>query len=131
MNTALTLLCVSIGAGLGAQLRYGLDLAFTRRSPTRAALATLSANIAGSLLIGAIVAVLNKDGLANLSPMWAQTLTAGIAGGLTTFSTVTAQVMERVATRPFVAAMLGAGHAGFGFAAAGAGWWVTWNFLIS
>lgn len=131
MNAVAALVCVSIGAGLGAQLRYGLDLAFTRRRPTQAAHATLAANIAGSALIGVMVAVLNNTDQLGAAPVWAETLTAGLAGGLTTFSTLSAQVVKRAETSLLAAAVLAVLHAALGLAAAGAGWWVTWKFLIS
>lgn len=126
MTVLLTVLAVSIGAGLGAQGRYALDLAFTRRAPQRATLATLIANTIGSALIGVMVAVLNSGQEAT---WWTEAITAGFAGGLTTFSTLASQVIELAKLNKLRATLLALGHIGFGFAAAATTWWVTLNFL--
>lgn len=67
------LLLVAAGGAAGALLRWGLTLL------GRAPWPTVAANVAGSLLLGVVVAA---------GPGWAVTLLgAGVAGALTTYST--------------------------------------------
>lgn len=83
MNVALL---VALGGAAGALGRFGLDalllrfVALSRHFPV----ATLAVNVVGSFLIGAVFAVLQDDQL----PRGAyDAAAAGLAGGLTTFST--------------------------------------------
>lgn len=76
---------VAIGGGLGSVARYGLYRAF----PGHAfALATLSVNIAGSLVIGLLAAIPALRG----GP-WGALLMTGALGGFTTFSTFSLDVV--------------------------------------
>lgn len=129
MYQILVFIAVCAGAAIGAMARYGLDLAFASQPPARQNRATLLANVTGSLLIGVIVGVLNQNDLLAQPPWWSQTLTAGIAGGLTTFSTFAAQVITQAQKSLLSALKLAAAHAVFGFAAALGGWWVTLQLL--
>lgn len=83
----LAALAVAAGGMLGALVRFGLDTLVLRRAGTRpwAALpvGTLLVNVAGSALIGAAYALLQDGGLS--APAYAA-VAAGLAGGLTTFS---------------------------------------------
>jgi len=79
---------IGIGAALGAWLRWGLGIlmnAFHNYLP----LGTLVANLLGSFLIGIAVAFVNH--LPNLSPEWRLFVITGFLGGLTTFSTFSAE----------------------------------------
>lgn len=129
MSGIATFLGVCLGAGLGAQMRYGLDLAYAKRPKSQQAFATLIANVTGSALIGVMIAVLNHLDLVAQPPWWSQMLTAGVAGGLTTFSTFTSQLIARAKTHPASAVGLACAHVIFGFAAALGAWWVTLKFL--
>lgn len=129
MNSLALFVGVCLGAGIGAQMRYGLDVLFARRPQSQQPIATLTANIIGSGLIGVMVAVLNHMDLVGQPPWWSQILTAGVAGGLTTFSTFTSQVIMRAKDSPIGAVALGAAHVIFGFGAALGAWWVTLKFL--
>ena len=81
---------VAIGAGaaLGAWLRWGLGVWL---NPLWAAmpLGTLAANLLGGFLMGAVLAVLSA--VPALSPALKLFLTTGLLGGLTTFSTFSAE----------------------------------------
>lgn len=110
-------------------MRYGLDVLFAVRPKNQQPLATLTANIIGSGLIGVMVGVLNHLDLVGQPPWWSQILTAGIAGGLTTFSTFTSQVIMRAKDSPLAAAGLAAAHVIFGLSATLGACWVTWKIL--
>lgn len=80
---------ISIGASLGAILRWFLDTSFNSLFPNLP-LGTLSANLLGAYLIGIAMAIFASQ--PNLSPEWRLLIVTGFLGGLTTFSTFSAQV---------------------------------------
>lgn len=127
--TWVTLGGVCLGAGLGAQGRYLLDLAFTRRHPENHYRATLIANIAGSGLVGVLLGVLAHLDLLAQPPWWSTVITAGLAGGLTTFSTFSSQIITHAKSSRSFATLLVLAHSGLGFFAALATWWVTYKTL--
>ena len=79
---------VGIGAALGAWLRWalsvGLNSVFPHLPP-----GTLIANLLGGYLIGLAIAVF--EAMPALAPEWRLFAITGFLGGLTTFSTVTAE----------------------------------------
>lgn len=81
-------LAVGAGAACGAWLRWGLGVWL---NPAFAAipLGTLAANLAGGLLMGVALALV--QGWPSLSPALKLLLTTGLLGGLTTFSTFSAE----------------------------------------
>lgn len=87
-STLISLCAVASGAALGACLRWGLGLALNGIQPALP-LGTLAANLAGGLLAGAAMAWLVRH--PELSPAWRLFLTTGFLGGLTTFSTFSAE----------------------------------------
>ncbi|OTA18765.1 fluoride ion transporter CrcB [Xenorhabdus beddingii] len=81
---------VFIGGGLGSVLRWLISLRLnTPSSPI--AVGTLTANCIGALIIGLGLAYFNKA--TQLDPVWKLMLTTGFCGGLTTFSTFSAEVV--------------------------------------
>ena len=78
------LLSVGLGSFLGGIFRYGISLAMKGMN-TAFPWATLTANIAGCLLIGIICAVFKR--YSNLPFCAYLFLTVGFCGGFTTFST--------------------------------------------
>ncbi|MBX9901432.1 MAG: fluoride efflux transporter CrcB [Burkholderiaceae bacterium] len=88
--TPLGFLAVGIGAAFGAWLRWimGVGLnAIMNNLP----LGTLLANLGGGYLIGMAVAFFSSH--PELSPEWKLLLITGFLGGLTTFSTFSAEAM--------------------------------------
>jgi len=83
-------LAVGMGAALGAWLRWGLSLWFNTADHVLP-LGTLAANWGGALVIGFLVAFF--DGHTGVSPAWRLFLITGFLGGLTTFSTFSAEAM--------------------------------------
>lgn len=81
---------IGFGAALGAWLRWGLGLWLNGLHP-QVPFGTAMANLAGGYLIGIAVAFFgNATGLA---PEWRLFAVTGFLGGLTTFSTFSAEAM--------------------------------------
>ncbi len=91
MSAAAALLAVFAGAGIGACARYGLGEALNRWWP-QLPLGTLAANLIGGYLVGAAIAFLTWR--SDLSPLWRLFVITGVLGGLTTFSTFSAEVVR-------------------------------------
>ena len=106
MPLALSLFAVALGATLGAWLRWGLGEWLASRSPLP--LGTLAANLIGGCLVGVAVAALAHR--ADIAPVWRLFIITGFLGGLTTFSTFSAESV----------ALLMRGDVGWAFAHAGA-----------
>ncbi len=83
-------LAIGIGAACGAWLRWGLGLWLNPALPTLP-LGTLAANLVGGYLIGVAVAFFMQ--YPGLSPEWRLLIITGFLGGLTTFSTFSAETV--------------------------------------
>jgi CrcB protein len=79
---------VGLGAACGAWLRWGLGLLLNPLF-VLVPLGTLAANLAGGFLMGLVLAYLHA--VPTLSPALKLLLTTGFLGGLTTFSTFSAE----------------------------------------
>ena len=86
--TAAGFAAVGIGAALGAWLRWALGLGFNAMLP-QLPLGTLLANLIGGYLIGIAVAIL--DEAAGFTPELRLFVITGFLGGLTTYSTFSAE----------------------------------------
>jgi len=82
------LLAIGVGAVLGAWLRWALSYWLNPRLE-QLPLGTLSANLIGAYLIGIALAVFAAHPA--LSPTWRLVIITGFLGGLTTFSTFSAE----------------------------------------
>jgi CrcB protein len=83
-------LAVGVGAALGAWLRWGFGLWFNPALP-ELPLGTLAANLVGGYMIGLAVAFFTQ--YPGLSPEWRLLIITGFLGGLTTFSTFSAETV--------------------------------------
>ncbi|MNE56597.1 putative fluoride ion transporter CrcB [compost metagenome] len=85
-----SILAVALGAALGALLRWVLGLKLNTLLPSIPP-GTLVANLVGGYIIGAAIAFFaNTPGIA---PEWRLLIITGFCGGLTTFSTFSAEVV--------------------------------------
>jgi len=104
--TFLSFLAVFIGAGLGALLRWSLGGWLNPVFPT-VPLGTLAANLAGGLLVGVASAFFTHH--AGLAPEWRLLAITGFLGGLTTFSTFSAEVVTLIGRQEYAWALSAAG----------------------
>ncbi|MCC8378215.1 MULTISPECIES: fluoride efflux transporter CrcB [unclassified Xenorhabdus] len=83
-------LAVFIGGGIGSVLRWFISLRLNHISAP-IAVGTLTANCVGAFIIGLGLAYFSKA--THIDPVWKLLLTTGFCGGLTTFSTFSAEVV--------------------------------------
>jgi len=88
---AMSIFAVGAGAALGAWLRWGLSAALNQ-VVVNLPLGTLASNIIGGYLIGIAVEVLLSHSV--LTPEWRLFIITGFLGGLTTFSTFSAEAVN-------------------------------------
>lgn len=87
----LSLFVIFIGAGCGALLRAGFNL-LTVNASSVIPLGTLLANMVGGYLVGIAVAFFESN--PHFSPEWKLFVITGFLGGLTTFSSFSAEVVS-------------------------------------
>lgn len=85
-----SLLAIAAGATLGAWARWGLAL-WLNSLHGSVPMGTLAANLIGGYLVG--VAVAGFGTYPGLSPEWRLFVITGLLGGLTTFSTFSAETV--------------------------------------
>lgn len=84
---------VGLGGALGAWLRWGLTLWLNARHPVFP-VGTFAANALGGFLVGVAIAYFAKHPV--LSVEWRLFVITGFLGGLTTFSTFSAEVVSLI-----------------------------------
>ena len=104
MNAA-GFLAVGVGAAFGAWLRWTFGAWFNALYPALP-LGTLMANLIGAYLVG--VAVAGFAGHPGVAPEWRLLVITGFLGGLTTFSTFSAEGVALLGQARYAAAF---GHA--------------------
>jgi len=86
----LSIFAIFFGAGLGALLRAGFNV-LAAGTASMIPMGTLLANLIGGYLIGIAIAFFGNN--PNLSPEWKLLVITGFLGGLTTFSSFSAEVV--------------------------------------
>jgi CrcB protein len=84
---------VSVGASLGALLRWWLGTTLNHYFPAIPP-GTLAANLIGAYVVGVAVAVFAT--YSALAPEWRLLVITGFCGGLTTFSTFSAEIVTLI-----------------------------------
>ena len=96
MYPLLPVVAISVGASVGALARWGLALWLNPLASMP--LGTLAANLVGGYLIGICMA------LPQLDPVWRLAIVTGFLGGLTTFSSFSAEVVNLLQQARYVLA---------------------------
>lgn len=102
----LAVAAICIGASLGALARWRLGLWLTTGT-SLLPWGTLAANLVGGYLIGVAVAVFQA--MPQLDPAWRLALVTGFLGGLTTFSSFSAEVVTMLMQQRYLLALGTAG----------------------
>jgi CrcB protein len=97
-------LAVGGGAAVGAWLRWGLGTVLNPVFPTLP-LGTLAANLVGGLMMGLAMELVTRHAL--LAPELRLLVTTGFLGGLTTFSTFSAEMTTLLLHREWLWSVLG------------------------
>ena len=84
---------VFIGGGIGSVLRWYISLKLNSSTLSFPA-GTLTVNLIGAFIIGLCLAAFVR--MTHLDPFWKLFITTGFCGGLTTFSTFSAEVVTLV-----------------------------------
>ena len=98
----LPVIAICIGASVGALCRWGLALWLSHGSGIP--WGTLAANLVGGYLIGVCIAVFQT--MPHLDPVWRLLLITGFLGGLTTFSSFSAEVVSFMLQERYVLALM-------------------------
>lgn len=99
-----TILSISSGASIGAVLRWFLGVKLNSIYPN-IPLGTLSVNIIGGYLIGIAIAFFATN--ASLAPEWRLFIITGFLGGLTTFSTFSAEIFTLISQGKITLTIIG------------------------
>jgi CrcB protein len=123
---AKSILAIACGAGLGALLRWFLGLKLNSFFPAIPP-GTLAANLIGGYIIGFAIAYFAWA--PSVAPEWRLLIVTGFCGGLTTFSTFSAEVVTLLQQGRLLVALGAVGvHVGGSLFATFAGI-VTWQLL--
>lgn len=98
----IAVVAISIGACLGALLRWQLGLWLTTPGSILP-WGTLAANLLGGYFVGVFVAMFNA--LPQIDPAWRLLLITGLMGGLTTFSSFSAEVVTMLTQERYALAL--------------------------
>lgn len=88
-----SLFAIAIGASAGAWIRWGLGMCLNGLFPTMPP-GTVLANLVGGYIIGLALAFFASN--PSISQEWRLLITTGFCGGLTTFSTFSAETLTLI-----------------------------------
>ncbi|NVD35846.1 fluoride efflux transporter CrcB [Marinobacter lutaoensis] len=100
----LSVVAVSLGAVVGANLRWGLGL-WLNSTYHAIPIGTLVANLAGGWLIGLLMAYFTHG--SSLAPEWRLFAVTGLCGALTTFSTFSLEMFSALQEGKWAMALAG------------------------
>ena len=124
----LGLLAVGGGSAIGGWARWSLALWLNPRHP-HFFWGTFAANAIGGFLVGIAVAYFSRH--ADLAPEWRLAIITGFLGGLTTFSSYSAEVVVLIERGEIAWAMLVAGsHLAASLLLTAFGFWVYRQFTV-
>lgn len=98
----LSVIAICLGASVGALARWGLGLWLSPGGLLP--WGTLAANLLGGYLVGVAIAALQAQ--PQLDPVWRLLLITGFLGGLTTFSSFSAEVVDFLMAERYGLALL-------------------------
>ena len=99
-----SLIAIFSGAGFGALLRWFLGMKLNSIYPSLP-LGTLGANLLGGYMIGLAIAFFSNN--TSLSPEWRLLIITGFLGGLTTFSTFSAEMVSLIQEQKLTTVFMG------------------------
>ncbi len=99
-----SVVAVGVGAAIGAWMRWGLGIALNPMFPTLP-FGTLAANLLGGLLMGLAMELITRHAI--MSPELRLFATTGFLGGLTTFSTFSAEMTTLLIRREWLWSTIG------------------------
>ena len=99
-----SVVAVGGGAAIGAWLRWGLGMLLNPVFPTLP-LGTVAANLGGGLMMGFAMEVMTRHSV--MSPELRLLVTTGFLGGLTTFSTFSAEITTLLLRREWLWSAIG------------------------
>ena len=97
-----SMLAVMLGGAVGCTLRWLISLRFNALFPNLPP-GTLIVNLAGGFIIGAAMAWFVKN--PQIDPLWKLLIVTGLCGGLTTFSTFSAEILMMLQSGKYLWAM--------------------------
>lgn len=122
----LSVIAICLGASTGALARWGLGLWLSPGGVIP--WGTLAANLIGGYLIGICVAVFQA--MPHIDPVWRLALVTGFLGGLTTFSSFSAEVVAMLLQQRYALALGTAGvHVAGSLLMTAAGIWTANHWL--
>ncbi len=119
-------IAICMGASAGALARWGLGLWLSPGGLIP--WGTLVANLTGGYLIGLCIALFQA--LPQLDPVWRLALITGFLGGLTTFSSFSAEVVTLMMQQRYLLSLgVASAHVAGSFLFTAAGIWTAHRFL--